>query len=74
MKDSYNLLLLAGLCALALLRFVFAVCVGLTVMQIAPSERDPIDLLVAIAAGVAFLIGGWLLIKIAVALFARPNP
>ena len=56
------------LCVLALLYAVFAVGVGLTVMQIAPSERGAIDLVAAIATADAFLIDGWLLFQIAVAL------
>ena len=56
------------LCVLALLYAVFAVGVGLTVMQIAPSERGAIDLVVAITTAGTFLIGGWLLLQIAVAL------
>jgi hypothetical protein len=56
------------LCVLALLCAVFALGVGLTVMQIAPSERGTIELVVAITSGDTFLIGGWLLFQIAVAL------
>ena len=56
------------LCVLALLYAVFAVGVGLTVMQNAPSERGAIDLVVAIATADAFLIDGWLLFQMAVAL------
>ena len=54
--------------ALALLFVVFAVCDSLTVMQIPPSDRSAMDLLMAIATGAAFLIGVWLLLQIAVAL------
>jgi hypothetical protein len=47
---------------------LFALCVGLTIVEIPPAELGSTDLLVAFAALAYFVVSGWLLQEIAAAL------
>jgi hypothetical protein len=47
---------------------LFALCIGLTMIEIPSAELDPGDLLVAIAAFAAFVIAGWLFLEITLTL------
>jgi hypothetical protein len=61
---SHNFLHGAGVLMLIPVYLLFALCVGLTIVEIPPAELGSTNLLVAFAALAYFVVSGWLLQEI----------